>query len=392
MTMTNGQIADVFDQVADLLEFQGENPFRLRAYRNAAVTLPILTESVASIAKDPERKLTDLPGVGKDLADKITTLVTTGELPLLAELTAKTPPSGMAVPHAWAGAEEGRGAVQQSENRHARTVAQRLAKRIASANLKGFGEKTEQKILEGLAIAATSQDRIYSATADEFVQSLLARPSRMQSGRRGRRGRQLSAASGNHRRPGPARGVEQAERGDGPFRQVRGSDRNDRPRRYQDVGPPVGRTASRLHSRAGQIFGAGIAILYRLKGEQRHPSRPSKGQGFEDQRIWRLSRRGIDRGPDRERGLARRWPCPVTARAARRARREFEWADEGKLPELVTLEDIRGDLHMHTDGDRRQGNARGNDRRGQARGLRLHRDHRPLEAACRWPTASTARG
>ncbi len=97
MTMTNGQIADVFDQVADLLEFQGENPFRLRAYRNAAVTLRDLTESVASIAKDPERKLTDLPGVGKDLADKITTLVTTGELPLLAELTAKTPPSVLAL-------------------------------------------------------------------------------------------------------------------------------------------------------------------------------------------------------------------------------------------------------------------------------------------------------
>ena len=91
--MKNGEIADVFDQVADLLEFQGENPFRLRAYRNAAATLRDLTESVAKIAKDPERKLTDLPGVGKDLADKIMTLVTTGELPLLAELTAKTPPS-----------------------------------------------------------------------------------------------------------------------------------------------------------------------------------------------------------------------------------------------------------------------------------------------------------
>jgi DNA polymerase (family 10) len=71
MTMKNGQIADIFDQVADLLEFQGENPFRLRAYRNAAATLRDLTESIATIAKDPERKLTDLAGVGKDLATRL---------------------------------------------------------------------------------------------------------------------------------------------------------------------------------------------------------------------------------------------------------------------------------------------------------------------------------
>ena len=69
--MTNDQIADVLDQVADLLEFEGANPFRIRAYRGGSRVVRELTESVAAIVADDSRKLTDLSGIGKDLAEKI---------------------------------------------------------------------------------------------------------------------------------------------------------------------------------------------------------------------------------------------------------------------------------------------------------------------------------
>src|SRR5690349_22757743 len=91
--MTNREIAAVFDQVADLLEFQGENPFRVRAYRNGARKIAELSEPIAAIAEDESRSLTDLEGIGKDLAAKIETLLATGTLPLLAELQASIPAS-----------------------------------------------------------------------------------------------------------------------------------------------------------------------------------------------------------------------------------------------------------------------------------------------------------
>ena len=89
--MTNRDVADAFDEIADLLEVQNANPFRVRAYRNAARRIGDLGEPVASIVADPDRDLTELEGIGADLAEKIATLVESGKLPMLEELRAKIP-------------------------------------------------------------------------------------------------------------------------------------------------------------------------------------------------------------------------------------------------------------------------------------------------------------
>ena len=81
--MQNGDVVKIFEELADLLEIQNANPFRVRAYRNAARTLGDLPESLAEIAGDPARNLEDLPGIGHDLAEKIKTIVTTSSLPQL---------------------------------------------------------------------------------------------------------------------------------------------------------------------------------------------------------------------------------------------------------------------------------------------------------------------
>ena len=89
--MTNAKIADVFEQVADLLEFQGANPFRIRAYRNGARTIRDFPEPVAGVLADESRQLTDIDGIGKDLAQKTQVLVETGKLPQLNALMAAIP-------------------------------------------------------------------------------------------------------------------------------------------------------------------------------------------------------------------------------------------------------------------------------------------------------------
>ena len=89
--MDNAEIADVFDEMAELLEFHGENPFRVRAYRNGARAIRELDEPVEAILKDPARDLAEIPGIGKTLHDKTRTLVSTGELPQLTKLRSDTP-------------------------------------------------------------------------------------------------------------------------------------------------------------------------------------------------------------------------------------------------------------------------------------------------------------
>src|SRR6478752_1539755 len=91
--MTNPEIADSFDLIGDLLEFQGANPFRVRAYRNGARTVRDHSEPMQAIVEDGNRKLTDIPGLGKDLAEKIVTLCATDTVPLLEELQAQVPQS-----------------------------------------------------------------------------------------------------------------------------------------------------------------------------------------------------------------------------------------------------------------------------------------------------------
>src|SRR5438034_9992221 len=88
--MENPEVAQVFEEVADLLDIQGANPFRIRAYRTAARTIRDLSERLADMAAEP-KKLERLDGIGKDLAGKIATILETQDLPLRRELRAQVP-------------------------------------------------------------------------------------------------------------------------------------------------------------------------------------------------------------------------------------------------------------------------------------------------------------
>src|SRR3990167_8453383 len=90
MQVHNPEIAAILYQLADLLEIQGANPFRIRAYRNAARLIDDLPHNVANMLKEGE-DLTELPGIGETLARKIETIVKTGKLPQLERLIKRTP-------------------------------------------------------------------------------------------------------------------------------------------------------------------------------------------------------------------------------------------------------------------------------------------------------------
>src|SRR3989440_10098271 len=90
--MQNAEIARLLGEVADLLEISAGNPFKVRAYRNAARTVADHPDPVAQLVKEEAFDLTDLPGIGGGIAKEISALLATGALPQRQKLVATTPP------------------------------------------------------------------------------------------------------------------------------------------------------------------------------------------------------------------------------------------------------------------------------------------------------------
>jgi DNA polymerase (family 10) len=172
--MNNSQIAEVFDEIADVLEFQNANQFRVRAYRNAARTIRDLTEPAAAIVADPDRKLTDIESIGKDLAEKIATLVQTGELRQHKELIEQVPPSVLTLLRIPGLGPKKAAALHKELGIKSLDDVKRACEEGRVRTLKGFGEKTEKTILEGLAVASVSEVRFYWYKADALAQDVLA--------------------------------------------------------------------------------------------------------------------------------------------------------------------------------------------------------------------------
>ena len=172
--MTNAEIAAAFDQVADLLEFKGENPFRVRAYRNAARTIGDLPRSRPRSSAIRQAKLTDIAGIGKDLAEKIQALVETRKLPMLEELRAEIPESVLALLR-MPGLGPKRAAILYRElDVNTLDQLREACQSHRVQELKGFGAKMEATILDGIGIASEAGKRFLWAEADQFVQDILA--------------------------------------------------------------------------------------------------------------------------------------------------------------------------------------------------------------------------
>jgi DNA polymerase (family X) len=352
--MHNKDIAATFDAIADILEFQNANPFRVRAYRNASRTIGDLTEPVAQIVGDSERQLTDLPGIGKDLAEKITELVTTGQLPYLIELQSQIPSSVLALLRV-PGMGPKKAAVLFKELGIETLDQLRAACQEQKVrDLKGFGAKTEETILKGLAIAEAGDQRTKWAVADAVVSEVLEHMSSVKAIK------QIEPA-GSYRRRCETIGdldflVEAKESDIGAVMDRFGS--------FPGIADVIARGDTKMSVRLGSgmqmdlrvvpkaSFGA--ALQY-FTGSKAHNV---KLRGIAKKRQLKISEWGIFRveedgsetylGGKKEKDIYDQLDLPMFDPEMREDREEFEWAKKGKLPKLVELDDIRGDMHMHT--------------------------------------------
>jgi DNA polymerase (family 10) len=350
--MINAQIAAALGQVADLLEFEGENPFRVRAYRNAARVVQDYPRSIASLVASGSPPLTDISGIGQDLAGKIAALCTTGRLPLLEELEARVPQSVLALMRI-PGVGPKKAALLYKELKILTLDELRAAcseQRVRG--LKGFGAKTEQSILAGITLAEKVGTRMYWAQADQFAQALLAHVKQCAAVR------QIEAA-GSYRRGRETIGdldlvVDSADAA-AVMNQFAS---------FPGVAEVLGRGETKLSVRLesglqvdlrvvpAESFGAALQYFTGSKDHNVALRSLAKERGL------KINEYGVFRVKgEKETWLAGRTEADVYAALdlpcfppeLREARQEFEWASAGKLPQLVELGDIAGDLHMHTD-------------------------------------------
>jgi len=345
--MTNSEIAVLFNQVADLLEFQAANAFRIRAYRNAARTIHDLSEPVAQVVADPERSLTGIGGIGKDLADKIEGLVATGSLPILEELLSQIPRSVLAILRV-PGLGPKRAAVLYNELGIATLDQLQEACALQKVRaLKGFGAKSEEAILKGLDIAAEADRRMLWVQAEMHMLTILSHMAECHAIE------QLEPAGSYRRRKDTVGDLDllavAADTGQA----------MDHLAAYEGTAEVVlrGDTKMTVRLTAGpqadlrlvpaESFGAALQYFTGSEAHNVTLRGRAKRQGL------KINEYGVFRGHEQvaattEADVYAALRLPWFPPELRENRLEFEWADKGELPNLIELADLRGDLHMHS--------------------------------------------
>ncbi len=365
--MHNADVAAVFEEIADLLEIENANPFRVRAYRNAARLIGDLNRELADMLAQGA-DLTELPGIGADLAGKIREIVSSGASAMLVKLRKRTPPALIELLKLPGLGPRKVKALYQELDIHSLDQLARAARDGRIRNVRGFGAKTEAKILDAIAAQAGSAGRFKLATAAQYAERLVA---------------YLKAT------PGVSRVIVA-----GSFRRCketvgdldilvtagRGSPVMQRFVNYDEVAEILAQGTTRatvllrcklqvdVRVVAEESYGA---ALHYFTGSKSHNIAVRKmGQ----ERGLKINEYGVFRGRQRiagatEESVYTAVDLPYIEPELRENRGEIEAARGGRLPKLVELGDLRGDLHAHTSATDGRNTLREMAEAAQARGL-----------------------
>lgn len=346
MPVHNADIAAVFEEIADRLEIQGANPFRIRAYRNAARTLGELPQEARALLEKGE-DLRRLPGIGEDLAAKVSEIVDTGRSSLLERLRRELPPAVTELLHI-----PGLGPKRVKALYHdleVQTVEQlyRAARDGRIRALPGFGEKTELNILRAVEAHATKTRRFKLAVAAQYADALTAYL-------QGVPGVRQLAVAGSFRRMRETVGdldiLVTAAANKGVIQRFSAYDE-------------VAEVLSAGSTRASVVLKSGLQVDLRVVEEASYGAAlvyftGSKAHNIAIRRIaqklgLKVNEYGVFRNSERiagddEAAVYNSLGLPWIPPELREDRGEIEAAHAGRLPRLVEFADLRGDLHAHT--------------------------------------------
>jgi DNA polymerase (family X) len=347
MAADNAEIAGLFNRYADLLEIQDANPFRVRAYRNAARVVAGSSRGMSELVSAGS-DLDKLPGIGKDLAKKIEIIVRTGKLPQLEQLQ-KHIPRTLSELMGLPGLGPKRVKLLFRElNVRSFEDLRRAARSGRLAALPGFGDKTVARILKSLENRNAGAQRFKLADAELIVTPLLDYLRKIP-------GVKHVDVAGSYRR-------RRDTVGDLDIVVIAGRESPVMARfvKYDAVASVLskGVTRSTVQLRDGMQVDLRLmpeisfgAALYYFTGSKAHNIAVRRIAVDKDLKI---NEYGVFHGPKRiagrnERELFAAVDLPFIPPELREDRGEIEAAQAGKLPDLIDPDDIRGDLHTHTD-------------------------------------------
>ncbi len=344
--MENAQIAAMFDEIAELLELQGENTFRIRSYYNAARTIRDMSHRLSDLVRNGE-DLTNYPNIGKGTAERIQEIVETGTCKTLQEAREHMPAHLIDLLRLPA---LGPKKVKQLHDALGIANLEELQKACEEhrvRDLKGFGERTEEKILKGIEFLATVAGRTLLKEAEEHALALGHYLESLNSVRHWQ-------LAGSFRRVQETIGdldilVEAKDR-DLALKEIAA---------YNNIEEILSQGAEKISVR---LFGGlqvdfrffehdafGAALMYFTGSKSHNIILRQRAQ----KRNWKLSEYGLFKDETRLAGateaeiyekLGMQWIPPEL----REGRGEVEAAEAGELPQLVEVADIKGDLHCHT--------------------------------------------
>ncbi|MBI4456080.1 MAG: DNA polymerase/3'-5' exonuclease PolX [Acidobacteria bacterium] len=345
--MENIDIARIFNEVADLLEIQGANPFRIRAYRTAARTLETLSVSVESLLKRDEKALEELPGIGQDLAGKIREIIETGSLELLREMTKEIPESLITLMRVPGLGPKRAKQIYKTLKIQTLDELESAARAKRLRELRGLGPTLEARILKGIAEERAHAARHRLAEAEAYVRPLIEYLSRLSN-------LQQVEVAGSYRRRRETVGdidILVAAKS--------GAAVSDHFVHYPEVRQVLahGATRSSIVLRSG--FQVDLRVVpARSYGAALHYFTGSKAHNIAIRtlgvkRKLKINEYGIFSGSRRIGGrteleVFKAVELPWIPPELREDRGEIEAAQNGTLPQLVQVSDIRGDLQMHT--------------------------------------------
>jgi DNA polymerase (family 10) len=346
--MENKAIADVFTKIADTLEIQGENPFRVRSYRNAARTIEDMSQSLEALVRAGEN-LEEIPGIGKSINEKIRELLATGKSHFLEELRSQIPPSLTELLKL-----EGLGpkkvkVLYDELNVDSVDRLEKAAQAGRLRNLPGMGLKTEEKILKSIEHYRAGMGRFKLSVGFQYAEALL---------------RHLKGVAGV-KRLDPAGSFRRRREtiGDLDILAIcgKGCKVMDRFAGYGDVAEVLarGETKSSVRLKCGlqvdlrvleeESYGAALHYFTGSKAHNVAIRERAKEKGL------KVSEYGVFRAKDEKRlsgaeeaDVFKAVGLPLIPPELREDRGEIQAAEKGKLPRLIERSDIRGDLQMHT--------------------------------------------
>lgn len=344
--MKNQEIAKIFNDIADILEIKGENPFRIRAYRRAAMNIEGLAKEVSEI---PKEELIKIPGIGQDLAGKIEEYVKTGKLDFYENLK-KEVPEGLSkllsVPSL--GPKTAKLLYERLKIKDLDEL-ERLAREHKLSGLPGIKDKTEENILKGIEMLKRGIERQPLGKVLPLANDIYEHLKREAPVNK------ISLAGSIRRWKDTIKDID-----------ILATSKD--PKTVMNVFihlPHVKEVLMRGPTKSSIVTNEGIQVDLRVVEEESFGAALAYFTGSKAHNIrlremavkagLKINEYGIFRekdnkklGGEKEEDIYRILGLPYIPPELREDAGEIEAAIENRLPTLVELKDIKGDLHVHT--------------------------------------------